>query len=207
MLTATLLLASCSYGAARTHVEIHNAAAEPGTHRFAVAVEYRLVRDPTGFLSTFPNGGVPRVLEREARVYMVDIDDEMIVLAAQLADFADIPHPKRVGIRGWENGSVYVTLFGYGGGDWTGDDMSDERRLNYRIAPNGEVEEVGLVPDDLAVEQQTGPLPEPPFLRLSPGYRDINIGVDGRPRDAERRAKFILNPETGEPRLLFESRN
>lgn len=203
ILSAATLLTGCSYSPERNYVEIGNAVSRPDTYTFAVAVEYRRFQSPTGFLNRFPNGGIPRILERDARIYSVDLDTRTIELRAEVEDFAGIPQPKHVRIEGWRDDFLYFSLFGYGGDQRTGDDLSDERRLIYVIDTKGGFQRVNTLPTDLTRTRNSGPLPQPPFLRLSAGHRDIDVGIDGRPYQAERRARFVLDDQTGEPLLVM----
>lgn len=200
-LAALIGLASCSYGPSETSVNIENAIAKQGTHLFAFSTSYAQLRPPTGFLNTFPNGGVPKIETREARVYLVSVDTQEIDLVASIPDFAGIPQPKAVWLQGWKDGFLYFRLFGYGGNQVHGDDLSDRREHFYRVNPAGLLEQIDRPPEDLTMEKASGPLPEAPFLRLSSEHRAITIGVDGRPGDSPRNLRLIVDTDTGEPRL------
>lgn len=204
VLSAAALITGCSYSPERNYVEIGNAVSRPDTYTFAVAVEYRRFQSPTGFLNTFPNGGVPRILEHNARIYLIDLDNRTVELWADVEDFAGIPQPKQVRIEGWRDGLLYFSLFGYGGDQRTGDDLSDERHFIYRIDAKGDFLRVDTLPKDIIGARNSGPLPQPPFLRLSTGHRDIDVGIDGRPYQAKRRARLVMDDETGEPLLVME---
>lgn len=195
-------LVGCSYGVERNYVEIDNALARPNSYMLAVAVDYSRVQDPTGFLNTFPNGGNLRVLERKARIYIVDVDSGIIMLVAEIDDFAGIPQPKQVWVEGWRDSTLYFSIIGYGGDAHSGDDLSDERRLAYRVDADGSLQPIDGLPTDFASTQTSGPLGRPPFLKLSKGHRDIDIWIHGRPEKTGPHARFVLDDETGEPRLV-----
>jgi len=198
------LLAACSYGPERLHVDLENAIAKPNSHTFAVAVEVARVRDPVGFLSRFPNGGVQDVIATEARVYLIDIDKASIDLVAHLADFGGIPNPKSVSAAGWRDDTLYLSLFGYGAySSRRGDHLDDPRHVYFKVPPSGMVEKIESLPEKRIRERQTGPLQTPPFLRLGKGYLDIRIGIDDRTGQASNGAIFSLDPVTGEPSLTF----
>lgn len=203
LILALAALVGCSYSDVRTDARIDNALARAGTHSFAVAVNFRRVREPTGVLNTFPNGGVPKVLEHEARVYLVDVGRQTVTLAARIVDFADIPQPKSVRVEGWRDDALYFSLFGYGGDARRGDDLSDPRSLIYAVDSSGQLRRVDALPDDLVQERASGPLGKPPFLRLSKGYGSIDIGIDSRPRVSADAARFVLDADSGQPRLVI----
>ena len=194
-------LTGCTYGPIHTAVEIGNAVARPGSHVFAMASKWQRKRDPEGFPATFPDGGMPKEIELEARVYVVDVDRRVVVRAAQIPGFAGIPQPKSVHIEGWHGGDLYFRLFGYGGSRWRGDDLSDPRRLFFRVSAGGNVDRVDHLPARLEREADSGPTGDPPFLRLSRGYAAIDIGIDGRPGSSTNKARIVIDPETGEPKF------
>lgn len=123
----TLVLASafmsCTYGPSKISVEISNLVARPNSHVFAIGSIWKRERDPQGFLATFPDGGKKKVLELEARVYVVDVGTREITSIVQIREFPDIPRLKSVHIEGWKGEHLYVRLFGYDGSDWRGDDI------------------------------------------------------------------------------------
>jgi hypothetical protein len=200
MVLMVLGLGACSYGEPRTVVYMHNALVRPDSHILAVAVDLQRVEEPTGFLNTFPNGGRRRVLERKARVYIVDVDIETISLAAEIDEYDGIPQPSQVWIEGWLGSALCFSLFGYGGDDWSGTDNSDKRRLNYCVDEDGALLRLDALPDGVVSERGSGPLGEPPFLRLSKGHNDLDIGIDARPSDTA--ARLWLDEKTGEPNLV-----
>ncbi|NGX16253.1 hypothetical protein, partial [Wenzhouxiangella sp. XN24] len=178
-----------------------NVVAKPQSHQLAVTLEYRRVRDPTGFLNTFPNGGIRQVIHREARVYLCDLGRGTAELVATVPDFGGIPNPKSAWIEGWQADALYFRLFGYGGDRRRGDDLSDERRLFFRITPDGRVIEIHELPEGLERGRNSGPAQSPPFLRWSAGHLDVEIAIDARFSETTRLARLTFDPETGEPRL------
>ena len=71
-LLGCMLLTACTYGPPRISMSIENIRAQPGAHIVAVSVKYQQFRKPTG-INTFPNGGVPRVLDEKAKIYLLHI--------------------------------------------------------------------------------------------------------------------------------------
>lgn len=194
-------LAGCRYGPIHTSADFGNAVVQPGSHVFALASKWQRKRDPEGFLATFPDGGSAKVITVEARVYVVDVDRQVIVRVARIPDFAGIPRPSSVHIEGWQGGDLYVRLVGYGGSARRGDDISDARRLYFRVSSGGIVVSVERLPAGLERAAESGPTGDPPFLRLSRSGTTIDIGVDGLPNSLPKRARVIIDPETGEPKF------
>ena len=201
VVAAVLMLAACSYGPERTVLRQGNVVAKPESHQLAVSLEYQRAREPTGFLSTFPDGGKPRVISREARVYLCDLERGTVELVAAIPEFGGIPQPKSVWIAGWQADALFFSLFGYGKDRQGGDDLSDERRLFFRIDPGGRVREVGELPPGLEQAGNSGPVESPPFLRWSVGHLDVEIAIDARVSKTTRLARLTFAPDTGEPHL------
>jgi len=196
-----LVSAACSFGPERTVLDLGNFIAKPHSHQFAVSLDYARIKDPTGLVNTFPNGGIPKSIYREARIYRGDLDRGTVDLVAAIPDFAGIPQPKSVWIEGWHADALYFSLFGYGGNAWDGDDHSDERRFFYRVTADGAVHEVDAFPPHLERGDNSGPVKSPPFLRWSQGHLDVEIAMDARISDTPLLTRLTFEPESGEPRL------
>jgi hypothetical protein len=199
-----LFLTACEYGPERTALTLKSVAAKPHSHVMAVSLEYARLRDPSGLINTFPNGGSPKVIHLEARVYSLDLDRGTTELVATIQDYAGIPHPKSVFVKGWQSDTLYFSLFGYGGNARTGDDHSDERRLYYRVSADGTVNRTDDLPADLEHEPNNGPLDSPPFLRWSKGHLEVEIAMDTRVSEATEIVLLTFDPESGEPRLSIQ---
>lgn len=182
-------------------MNLGNVAAKPHSHLIAMSLNYERIRDPERFLSTFPNGGVPKILRREARVYLCDLDAGSIDLVAIIPDYAGIPQPKSVWIEGWQGDDLFFSLFGYGGDARTGDDLSDPRRLLYQVTADGATTIVDTIPAQLGRGRNSGPEPDPPFLRWSQGHLSVEIAIDARVREATRLARVTFQSDSGEPVL------
>lgn len=198
---ATAALTGCTYGPVHTAVELGNAVARPGSHVFAMASMWKRKRDPEGFLATFPDGGVQKVVELEARVYVIDVARRRVVRVAQVPGFAAIPRLASVHIEGWHGDDFYFRVLGYGGSGWHGDDIADVQQLFFRVSPGGNVDPVEELPARLESEAESGPTGDPPFLRLRRGHAEIDIGIDGLPGSSTKKARVVIDPETGEPKF------
>lgn len=57
------------------------------------------------------------MIERQARIYAVDVGRETVALVAQIPEFAAIPMPRQARVEGWRGDWLYFSLFAYGGSD------------------------------------------------------------------------------------------
>jgi hypothetical protein len=195
-----LLISACTYGPEKDMVSIGNIAAKPQSHELAFTVDYRRIRDATGF-AAFPNGGIPKVIAREARVYVCDIDRASIKRIAQVPDFGGIPNPGSVWIHGWLGGFLYFSLNGYGRDSQGGDDFNRPYNYVYRVSESGTLTRVDHLPDGVAIQRNTGPEGETPFLRYSRGRLDIEITADAIASGQDATARVIFPPGSTEPVL------
>ena len=200
---ALLILTSCTYSEERLRVSIDNAVANPNSHVFAVAVNHKRVQEPSGLINTFPNGGVLRIIEQKARIYIADAHLRTINLAAEIDNFGGIPNPTQVWVKGWLDGSVYFSLIGYEGDSWSGIDARDVVKVHYRVNGEGTLEQIDDLPGELVSARNSGPLGQPPFLRMSTGHTSIEVGIDGHPRNSARTARLWLDEATGQPAFSF----
>ena len=200
--SAILCSSACGYGPERGSVKLDSVATKPHSYEIAVSLEYSRVRDPTGFIRKFPNGGIPKIISREARVYLCNLDHGTVELLATVPDFAGIPQPRSVRIEGWKNDELYFSLFGYGGTPWSGDDLADERRFYFRIPPGGGAREIDALPTILERGSNSGPEKSPPSLSWSRGPLEIEIAIDERISEAAAVARLTFESESGEPKLV-----
>jgi len=81
---------ACSYGPEEEQATIKQVVRSGETYIGYVLVEYKLFRQPTGFLNTFPNGGVPRILSQNVKVYEIHALDRKFRMLAELSPDDDI---------------------------------------------------------------------------------------------------------------------
>jgi len=164
-----LTLAACTHGPPQLLVKVQNARLEPGGSRVAVAVYYEKNRPPTGLINTFPNGGVPKVLEREARVYLCDLETLAVTLLVAIEPSPSLDVSFNPWIAGWQDGSVILRLTGR-----AGTSLADyEKGLNeetYRVATGGGATLIEAVPNGL--RDAGGQAAHPGRNRLSVRYRE-----------------------------------
>jgi hypothetical protein len=78
-------ISACTYSPEERRVVIDQVVRSGDTYTAYVLVESKVFRSPTGFLNTFPNGGVPRILSQEVKVYEVHAKDRESRLLAELS--------------------------------------------------------------------------------------------------------------------------
>jgi hypothetical protein len=81
---------ACSYSPEEERGIIKQVVRSGDTYTGYVLVEYKLFRQPTGFLNTFPNGGVPRILSQNVKVYEVHALERKFRMLAELSPDDDI---------------------------------------------------------------------------------------------------------------------
>jgi len=188
-LALALTLAACTHGPPQLMVKVHNARLEPGGSRVAVAVYYEKHRPPTGIINTFPNGGVPKVLEREARVYLCDLETLSVTLLAAIEPSASLNVSFNPWIAGWQDGSVILHLTGL-----AGTSLADyEKGLNeetYRVATGGGATRIEAVPEGL----RDTPRDRQGAIEIGTGFQSVNVK---RAPANEWLTLFRIDPTTG----------
>lgn len=110
------VLGACTYGPPVEQRAIINVAVQPGTTTAAVMVRYQKLQPPTG-LTAFPDGGVPRMLEQRAELYVIDLGTGRVLGHSS----RPAPDDRRVSfepwVLGWEDGHIDVQATGCPGRD------------------------------------------------------------------------------------------
>jgi hypothetical protein len=145
-----LLLGGCTYGPPRLEVRMANHVFASGTSLAAFAVYAGWLQSPTG-VSTFPDGGRPRILAEAAAVYTCDT----VTLSVHRVWRIDRPESIRSGFSPWLGPwlpeGLYVSLRGYG---TTTNEATAFHRLNYRLDPDGSVHPGVIEPERGAATSQ-----------------------------------------------------
>lgn len=151
LLAVALLVAGCTYGPPEERHRVESVFRVPDTHRVLVAVSHVRYRPPTG-LSRFPDGGVPRYLEKKVTVHAGDVS------VPRLTTLDTLPAPRSVwqgldvGFRGWDGRHAYLQLHGCPAGrdgcfGRSGDSIvSVSRGVPFRVRPDARPERVDAVP-------------------------------------------------------------
>lgn len=172
-------IGACSYGPEQSTVQITSVAMRPQSHDLAFGVNFERFRPAAG-INAFPNGGIPRVIEREARIYWCLLDQGVIRQVAAVPDYNGIPTSAEVWVMGWKGHDLYFRIHGYEQDATGGNDHDRPVEILYRVSDDGVFAEVSKLPGDLASQRNSGPAGPVPFLRYSRGYKDIEITIDHR---------------------------
>ncbi|OVE76032.1 hypothetical protein BVX97_02530 [bacterium E08(2017)] len=169
------LMTSCTYGPAQTRSQIHNVRAKPDSHTIAVSVSYSHFRDATG-INAFPNGGVPKVLDEEARIYVCDVHTREVRKVAAISP----PERVRLGwspwVLGWVDDSLFFQLSGQSGTSLK--DIQNSSPVYYSVTSDGKVTEGVALPENVSFQSNSGPLPEGSFVRISRNSETIGIRTE-----------------------------
>ena len=174
-LLGSMLLTACTYGPPRINMSIENVRAQPGSHIVAVSVKYQQFRKPTG-INTFPNGGVPRMLDEQARIYLCDLDSLEVKRVVSMSPGDGMKTSWQPWVLGWANGDLYFKLTGRAG--TTFKDIENSNTVLYKISMDGKLSGVQAVPDGIAFQHNSGPLPQGVYVRVSKGHDHINFKTE-----------------------------
>jgi hypothetical protein len=138
-LSAGLLCSSCTYGDPTAHARVQNVALSADGKYLAAVVSYERYQPATG-LAAFPDGGVPRVLEQRADVYVVELGSRSIVFEGS------VPAPKNRQVSftpwliGWNAHDVYFQITGCPGAPGSECFGSLMGKSIYSVRPGGRIE-------------------------------------------------------------------
>ena len=117
------------------------------SYQALVVTQYERFRSPTG-LTAFPDGGRARVLERQARLYLVDASQRSVSVLTSQAAPDSVWESFSLSVRGLEGDTIaYVQL--------TGCPKNGEcfpgllRSLTLRVSMAGQVQAVREIPADV----------------------------------------------------------
>jgi hypothetical protein len=107
----------------------------------AAAVSFERYRLPTG-LSAFPDGGVRKLLEQRADLYIVDLVNREIVLEANVAPPERLRSSFSPWITGWSGTRVYMQITGCPESALRGCGPTDRGKSIYAAEVGGRLEAV-----------------------------------------------------------------
>ena len=155
LLCAAVLSAGCTYGEPEVSARVQNVALSEDSRYLAAAVIFERYRPPTG-LSAFPDGGVRKLLEQRADLYIIDLVRREIVLEATAA----APESQRSSfspwIVGWSGTRVYMKITGCPE-SFRGCGQSDLSSSLYAAEVGGHLEAVDRVDGAKLVDKIVGP--------------------------------------------------
>lgn len=109
-----MITLGCTYGPAEDLVLVQNVALRSDGRVLAAIVKFERSRPATG-LAAFPDGGVPRLLEQRADLYIFDLETKTMLFQRSIA----APANRRVSFNpwliGWANDRVYFKITGCSG--------------------------------------------------------------------------------------------
>ena len=135
---------ACTYGPEEERVVLGQIVGVGDSYEALVVTQYERFRQPTG-LSAFPDGGKSRVLERRARLYLVDASIRSVTLLTEQAAPDSLWESFAVWIQGLEGDTAsYLHLTGCArnGECYPGIQNS----LSLRVSRRGQVRVVAEIP-------------------------------------------------------------
>lgn len=186
------LFSSCSFGPPETRTQITNVRAKPDSHSIAVALKYEKLRKPTG-INSFPNGGIPKMLDQKAKIYVCDAETAQVKRVAIIMPEDGVKIGWEPWILGWVGDNLFFKVSGQAGTSL--EDIQDSRPTVYRIDADGRVSQLAEAPENLEFQSNTGPLPRSSFVRYSKGYDTIDVRTD---KTTEFRTRFRTETKVGE---------
>jgi len=191
-LLVSLLIASCTYGPAKTNYVIEAAARKPNSYQAIAIVYKRAFLPPTG-ISTFPNGGVDKLLSSSISFYLIDMQarEQQMLLTMAVPD--NQGQAFSADIVGWLDNAIYVQLNGCEGNECHGDLVN---RNFYKLLETGELTLIdNMKQQDRFQGGSLAPMEgEKNYARLSVYMDQLKaILQDG----GEQQLLFALDPETG----------
>jgi len=144
MLCAALAATACTYGPEEERVVLGQMIGVGDSYKALIVTHYERFRPPTG-LAAFPDGGTARVLERRARLYLVDASERTASILTEQAAPDSLWESFSLSVRGLVGDTVsYVTLTGC---PRNGECYPELRNsLALRVSMSGDVQAVPDVP-------------------------------------------------------------
>ena len=196
VLIGSALMAACTHGPPYVEARIENVRAKPGAHLFAVSVKVQQLRAPTG-INRFPNGGVSKVLDEKAELYVYNLDTHDVKCVASLSPPDSMNTSWQPWILGWVNDTLFVKLTGQAG--TTAKDFQTLNTVVYQIDADGDVSEGVDLPKNLLFQNNTGPMPHGIFVRVKKGHQAIEVKTEAI-EDWQRRVE--IDDQRGELRAV-----
>ena len=187
----TINLSSCTYGSPKTMVRIENMSRKANSYSFAVVLTYTKYKDPTGFINTFPNGGVRMILEESVLFYLCNaITKEVIFLAEIKVPFMEMKSIKPW-LGGWDDNSFYFSLVS--GESWD----ADYKHHYFKMKQDGTFQQLQL--DALPNQPGTS------LARMSEERNYLRLSTENKPLSITARITeggafspiFTINKENG----------
>lgn len=196
VISIIFLLFGCTYsepidrGVLSSLLRVHD------SRMFVAATIHKIYKEPIGFINTFPNGGVSKVLEQSARVYLVDGESGLIKVIFETASPEELNTSFDVHVLGFKEGAVFIQLSGCKGRECYGD-LTNYRY--YEISLNGKNDHRELT------GRPSGFTNSPAMLAMAPGetieqYYRISKGhneISHRFKDGDEFQKAFIVDKMG----------
>jgi hypothetical protein len=174
---ALLFTSSCTYAPPSTRVRIENVLRYPKSAALAVLVVRTTFRQPTG-LSTFPDGGKPKLLGDEAVIFLCDLASGEIRELARYVENGSQRLSFAAWLQGWSGGALYFVTTGCdaGSSECWGKLVT---RKAYRIAPEDPAVRPVAAPPTTFEAGPNSPLARSPgetsYIRVSTSGNEIKV--------------------------------
>lgn len=109
-----MITLGCTYGPAKDSVTVQNVALRSDGRVLAAIVKYERSSPATG-LAAFPDGGVPRVLDQRADLYIHDVETKSMLFQGSIPAPLDRGNSFSPWLIGWANDRVYFKITGCSG--------------------------------------------------------------------------------------------
>ena len=197
-LVALLLgpLAGCGYGPPAESARVEHALRRWNSHSVAVAVVHTRQRPPRG-LNTFPNGGVPRLLDASIDLYFGDPAGAWLRHVRHFPAPAHLLHGLGAHVEGLEEGAAYLAISGCSQNECWGELRNFER---FRVSTDGAIQQVDSVPEAARARGES-------LARMQGEHRYLRIGHSSTTVEAsldpgqDRQVVFRLDAADGTLRL------
>ena len=193
---ACVAAAGCWYGPAEEVVQVEHAIRRHNSRAVAVAVVAVSRRPPRG-LATFPNGGVPRMVEASVRLYFGNPARGWLRHASDVTVPGHVLHGTDVRVEGFDQEAAYLTISGCAQNECWGDLRAFER---LKVLMDGTVERVDSVPEAARPGGESVARMQGESLYMRIGYDQGAVEASLDP-EQEREVVFRLDPDSGALRL------
>ena len=145
VLSITVLVGACTYGEAEERASFQNFRVKPKSNVVATIVKYEKYRPATG-LSTFPDGGVSRMLAQRADIYVLDVSARTILRRVELPGPAQHRLSFSPWVLGWSGDDLFLQITGCPGRDGSECWGPLVQKSIFRLSPNGQLSAVPAAP-------------------------------------------------------------
>jgi len=171
-------------------VNIIDISRKADSYRFAVVLTYRKYQKATGFINTFPNGGVPRILEESVLFYSCNANTKEATLLTEIKTPFMGMKRLRAWLGKWDKDSFYFSL--RYGESWD----ADYKHYYFKMNQDGTFQQVQLD----ALPNQPGES----LSRMSGESNYLRLSTDNKPLSITARMKdggkfvpiFIIDKES-----------